>query len=236
MRKISCLAVDDEPPALSLVEGYIRRTPFLELKGAFGSAQEALEFLGSQPVDLVFLDIQMPDFSGMALSKLIKGGPRAIFTTAFDQYALEGYRVDALDYLLKPFDYEEFLRASSKALNLAPGMPQAPVVEQEFIFVKSEYKYLKVALREVAYFEGWKDYVKIHLKDRPKPLLSLMSLKSLEEKLPPDQFMRIHRSYIVGLRHIDSVERGRVVVAQFPITIADAYRDAFQHYLNQQSI
>ena len=202
--KITCVIVDDEPMALNLVESYVEKTPFLDLKQKCSSAIEAMEFIKNNPVDLLFLDIQMPDLTGIEFSKMLPKETRVIFTTAFDHYALEGFKVEAIDYLLKPFDYAEFLAAANKAatwFELVKGKKQSVLSEEkEFLFVKSEYKQLRIKLADVLYFEGLKDYIKIWLKDNPKAILTLMSLKSLEEELPETQFMRVHRSFIVSLK------------------------------------
>ncbi|MEZ7498108.1 LytTR family DNA-binding domain-containing protein [Flavobacterium sp. Arc3] len=238
--KISCVIVDDEPMALNLVESYVDKTPFLVLKKKCSSAIEALEFLKTTPVDLLFLDIQMPDLSGIEFSKMLPKETRIIFTTAFDQYALEGFKVEALDYLLKPFDYAEFLAASNKAntwFELVKGKQHNELpVEKEFLFVKSEYKQLRIKLADVLYFEGLKDYIKIWLKDNPKPILTLMSLKSLQEELPETQFMRVHRSFIVALKNIEVVERSQIVINNQRITIADQYKSKFLDFINSNSL
>jgi len=236
MKKLTCLIVDDEPLALDLIESYVRRTPFLELAGRCASAFEAMEKIDNQAVDLIFLDIQMPDLSGLEFSRTLREGPRVIFTTAFEAYALEGFKVDALDYLLKPFNYEEFLRAANKAkayFQLRDGQRETGEISP-FLYVKSEYKLIKINLNEVLYFEGLKDYVKIHLKTQDRPILTLMSLKALEEKLPAEQFMRVHRSYIVNLEKIELVERSRVVIGDFAVVVAEQYREKFQKYLSSK--
>ena len=231
--KISCVAVDDEPMALNLVESYIEKTPFLELKTKCSSAIEAMQFIKEHPVDLLFLDIQMPDLTGIEFSKMLPDNTRVIFTTAFDHYALEGFKVDAIDYLLKPFDYAEFLAAVNKAqkwFNLVKGKSnEAQIIskEKEFLFVKSEYKQLRIKLDDVLYFEGLKDYIKIWLKDNPKPILTLMSLKSLEEELPSTQFMRVHRSFIVSLNNIDVIERSQIIINKQRITVSEQYKPKF---------
>lgn len=238
MKKIPCLIVDDEPLALDLLEGYVRRTPFLDLVGRCTNAFEAIEVLATQAVELIFLDIQMPDLNGVEFSRTLKNGPKIVFTTAFEQYALEGFKVDALDYLLKPFNYEEFLKAANKAKEwfvLVEAQKQR-THPMPYFFVKSEYKLVKIELNEVLYFEGLKDYVKIHLEGQEKPILSLMSLKSLEEGLPAEQFMRVHRSFIVNLEKIESVERSRLLIKSYPIVIADQYREKFHQYLAGKSL
>ncbi len=239
--KITCVIVDDEPMALNLVESYVEKTPFLELKKKCSSAIEAMEFIKNEPVDLLFLDIQMPDLSGIAFSKMVPKETRIIFTTAFDQYAIEGFKVEALDYLLKPFDYAEFLAASSKARNWFElvkrnEQPKIDVSEEkEFLFVKSEYKQLRIKLDNVLYFESLKDYIKIWLKDNPKPILTLMSLKSLEEELPNTKFMRVHRSFIVSLKNIEVIERSQIIINKQRITVSEQYKTDFLEFVNNNS-
>ncbi len=237
--KITCVIVDDEPMALNLVESYVEKTPFLALKKKCSSAIEALEFIKNEPVDLLFLDIQMPDLTGLEFSKMLPNETRVIFTTAFDQYALEGIKVEALDYLLKPFDYAEFLTAANKAntwFNLVKGKQQTIFSkEKEFLFVKSEYKQLRIKLSDVLYFEGLKDYIKIWLKDNPKPILTLMSLKSLEAELPKTQFMRVHRSFIVSLKNIEEIERSQIIINKQRITVSEQYKPKFLEFVNNNS-
>ncbi|WP_458626602.1 LytR/AlgR family response regulator transcription factor [Winogradskyella sp. PC D3.3] len=238
--KITCSIVDDEPMALNLVENYVEKTPFLELKNKFSSAIEAMEILKNNPVDLLFLDIQMPDLTGIEFSKMLPKETRVIFTTAFDHYALEGFKVEAIDYLLKPFDYAEFLAAANKAntwFELVKGKRKSILSEEkEFLFVKSEYKQLRVKLADVLYFEGLKDYIKIWLKDTPKPILTLMSLKSLEEELPETQFMRVHRSFIVSLNNIDVIERSQIIINEQRITVSEQYKSKFLEFINNNSL
>ena len=239
-QKISCIIVDDEPMALNLVESYVAKTPFLDLKKKCSSAMEALEFIKNEAVDLLFLDIQMPDLTGLEFSKMLPKETRVIFTTAFDQYALEGFKVEALDYLLKPFDYAEFLAAANKAqtwFELIKGNNKQEISEEkEFLFVKSEYKQLRIKLADVLYFEGLKDYIKIWLKNNPKPILTLMSLKSLEEELPETHFMRVHRSFIVSLKNVEVVERSQIIINEQRITVSEQYKPKFLEYINQNSL
>lgn len=238
--EITCVIVDDEPMALDLVEGYVEKTPFLVLKNKCNSAIEAMEFLREQPVDLLFLDIQMPDLTGIEFSKMLPKETRVIFTTAFDQYALDGFKVEAIDYLLKPFDYAEFLAAANKAnkwFMLAKAKQQnVSTNEKEFLFVKSEYKQLRIKLADVLYFEGLKDYIKIWLKDNTTPILTIMSLKSLEEDLPVSQFMRVHRSFIVSLKNIETVERGQIIINNQRITVSEHYKENFLQFINRNSL
>jgi DNA-binding LytR/AlgR family response regulator len=239
MKKISCLIVDDEPLALSLLESYVSKTPFLELKGKCSSAIEAIGKIETEQVELLFLDIQMPDLTGVEFSRTLNKEIKVIFTTAFEQYALEGFKVDALDYLLKPFNYEEFLKAANKAkewFNLKEKATSKSEANENTLFVKSDYKLLKVDLNEVLYFEGMKDYVKIYSQNQQHPIISLMSLKSLENKLPANRFMRVHRSFIVNLSKLITIERSRIIFGKTIIPIADGYKDKFQEYLTKRSI
>ena len=241
---INCVAVDDEPLALGLVCSFIEQTPFLRLVGRHESAVAALRSLHERPdAQLLFLDIKMPDLSGLELARVLQFGPRVIFTTAFNQYALEGFRVDALDYLLKPFDYQEFLRAALKAKAYfemkqageapAPVAPLPATPEDDHIYLKVEYQLVRVPLADIVYVEGLKDYVKVHLTSQTRPLLSLTSLRSMEEKLPAGKFMRIHRSYIVGLGHIQSVGRGTVQLAGETLPVSDGYRETFDQFFSR---
>lgn len=181
--KLHCAIVDDEPLALSLLESYVNKTPFLELAGKYSSAVQAMKELPGHQIDLLFLDIQMPELNGLEFSKMVDARTRIVFTTAFGQYAIDGYRVNALDYLLKPISYVDFLQAANKALQWFE-LVQKPE-EIDSIFVKSDYKLVQVELKKILYIEGLKDYIKIYTEDAPKPILSLMSMKSMEELLPP---------------------------------------------------
>ena len=246
---LQCLAVDDEPLALGLVCKFIGQTPFLNLVGHYLSAVEALKAIHTQQVDVIFLDIQMADLNGIELARVLAkqpNAPQVVFTTAYNQFALEGYKVDARDYLLKPFNYEEFLRAATKAYNYAellhkPVAAPAPAAiitgtekaQEEYLFLKVEYQLVRVAFDDILYIEGLKDYVKVHLKSPEKALLSLTSLKALEEKLPPKQFMRVHRSFIVALNKITSMTKNNLQVGKIHITIGDQYKDAFGQFLGK---
>ena len=243
MKKITCLIADDEPMALSLIESYVLKTPFLELKAKCNSAIKAMEFLETDSdIDLFFLDIQMPDLTGLEFSRLLPAKSKVVFTTAFDQYAIEGYKVNALDYLLKPFDYNEFLNAAQKARNhfetnsFQNNENQQNNKNLDFIFVKSEYRQIKINFSEILYIEGLKDYVKIYTSSHPRPILTLMSLKKLEEELPSEQFMRVHRSYIISLEKIEAIERNHVVIKDGFITIAPNYKDILMEYIKGKSI
>jgi len=244
---LNCIAVDDEPLALGLVCKFIEQTPFLNLVGRYSGAVDALKALHQQKIDLLFLDIQMPDLNGIELARVLGKGaevPRVIFTTAYNQFALEGYKVDALDYLLKPFNYEEFLRAAQKALNYHQllNRPNAiaptPAVtdeqsDEDYLFLKVEYQLVRIALDDILYIEGLKDYVKVHLKGAEKATLSLTSLKALEEKLPPKRFMRVHRSFIISLDKVTSMTKNSVQIGKMMIAVGDQYKEAFSQFVGK---
>ena len=243
---INCIAVDDEPLALALLCTFIEQTPFLNLVGRYGSGVEALKGLHelTEKVEVAFLDIQMQELTGLELARVLgqaSTAPRIIFTTAFPQYALESYKVDALDYLVKPFNYEEFLRAANKAKAYAEltqaSAEAAPAAapEEEHIFLKVEYQLIRVTLSDILYIEGLKDYVKVHLKSTPRALLSLMSLRAMEEKLPARRFMRIHRSFIVALDKIEAVRRLTVQIGTETIPVGEQYKEAFTQFLSRWS-
>ena len=228
---LTCAIVDDEPLALGLIESYVRKTDFLKLEGCYASAVEAISHLTQSPVDLLFLDIQMPELSGLEFSQMLPPETRIVFTTAFEQYALDGFRINALDYLLKPISYARFLESARRALQWFEMKAQQPK-ERETIFVKSDYKLVQIELKHILYIEGLKDYIKIYEDGSTKPILSLMSMKAIEEQLPPSRFMRVHRSYIVQKEKIRIVERGRIVFGKTYIPISDSYKQAFQDFLD----
>lgn len=236
--KLSCAIIDDEPLAVELMESYVRKTPFLELQGSFGSGVAAFGMLRDRPVDLLFCDIQMPGLNGVELSRMLPADTRVIFTTAFSRYAVEGFRVNAVDYLLKPISYADFLAAAQKALEWfeLKRRAGAPADDLRSIFVKTEYRLRQIELERILYIEGLKDYVKIHVEDEPHPVLSLMSLKSLEEQLPADRFIRVHRSYIVQPAKIRTIERNSIVFGRERIPISENYRQAFFDFLSDRSL
>ena len=239
MANIRCAVIDDEPLALGLMASYVKKTPFLELVGSYSSAIQAMKELQKTPADLLFLDIQMPELNGLDFSRMVPPQTRIVFTTAFDQYAIDGYRVNALDYLLKPISYPNFLQAAQKAqewFKLVEQGQQGAAEEVQSIFVKSEYKQVQVMLDDILYIEGLKDYIKIYEEGHEKPLLSLMSMKSMEEMLPSQRFMRVHRSYIVQKSKIRVVEHNRIVFGKTYIPVGDSYKDDFQTFLNQRSL
>lgn len=235
---LNCWIVDDEPLALSLLESYVQKTPFLKLTGKYSNALSAMKNLATEKVDLMFLDIQMPEVNGMEFARVIDSDTRIIFTTAFSEYALEGYKVSALDYLLKPFSFSDFLTAARKALNWfemigkkTSSDPPAP--ENAGIFVKSDYKLLHLLYDDILYIEGLKDYVKIFTESQSKPILSLTSLKALEEELPSDRFVRIHRSYIIHKNKITIINKRRVLIGEKQIPMGDTYRKQFMALIGQ---
>ena len=283
MNTISCIVVDDEPLAVRLMESYVAKTPFLSLKGSFTSGTAAYSFLQDNPVDLLFCDIQMPNLSGMDLSRMLPERTRIIFTTAFSEYAIEGFKIRALDYLLKPISYEDFLSAAMKAkeyleliddkslrqAQLPSGLVTEPAVstlvtepavrrdspttevtepavstsvtepvevtEQrkiKSIFVKTEYRLQQIDLDRITYIEGLKDYVKIHLNNGTAPILSLMRLKALEDTLPKEDFVRVHKSFIVRLAEIEAIERNHILISPSRIPIGDTYQTALYQALS----
>ena len=228
MQPLTCIIVDDEPMALCLLESYVKKTPSLQLVGKFSNAIEVLQFLQNHLAhELIYMDIQMPELNGLQLSKKLPTASKIVFTTAFDQYALEGYKVNAIGYLLKPFDYSEFLETVEKALLLAgttaPQLTEVP----DYMFVKTDYTQVKVLYSDILYIESLKDYVRIYLIGDTPPIPTLMSLKKLEEELPPEQFMRVHRSFIVALDKVEVVERNQIVFGKQRITIAEHCKEAF---------
>ncbi len=231
---LNCAIIDDEPLALNLLEGYVNKTPFLTLVGKYSSAVQAMQELPEKQMDLLFIDIQMPELNGLEFSKMVDSHTRIVFTTAFDRYAIDGYRVNALDYLLKPISYTDFLQAANKAVQWFELLQQ-PQEEIESIFVKSDYKLIQVELKNILYIEGLKDYVKIYEENAPRPILSLMSMKAMEKLLPASRFMRVHRSYIVQKDKIRVIDRGRIVFGKNYIPISDSYKQIFQEFLDKRS-
>lgn len=241
--KLNCAIIDDEPLAADLLNSYAQRISYLHVVGTFNSAITAMKQLREQPADLIFLDIQMPELSGIEFARILPQQTKIVFTTAFDQYAIEGYKVDALDYLLKPISYEDFLSTCNKALRLHSAAPLQPQdgkgirgQQDRFIFVKSEYKLVRIDLDNVVYIEGLKDYVKIYFNNGDRPLMSLMNMKKLEEYLPAPEFLRTHRSYIVHMPMVKIVDRMRIVFGSTYIPISDSYKDEVQQYFDSHTL
>lgn len=233
---INCAIIDDEPLAAGLLESYVAKTPYLNLTGTYNSAITAMRDLRDNPVPLLFLDIQMPELSGVEFAKILPKDTKIIFTTAFPQYALEGYKVNALDYLLKPISYEDFLRATEKAQDWYNILQKRETYNDDRImFIKSEYKLLRVCFDDILYVEGLKDYVRICLKNGEK-IMSLMSMKKLEDYLPHPEFLRTHRSYIVHMPEVRSIDRFRIVFGDVFIPISDNYKEEVQQYLDTHTL
>lgn len=236
---LNCVIIDDEPLALELLQSYVNKTSSLRLLGTYSSAVQALnEMPREERIHLMFLDIQMPGLNGLEFSKLIDAQTRIVFTTAFEKYALESYKVNALDYLLKPISYADFLQSVSKAISWFELQVKSKSSEQmaDYIYVKSDYKLVQIPLEKILYIEGLKDYIKIHLEDEPKAILSLLSMKSMEESLPSDRFIRVHRSYIVQKSKIKVIDRGRIVFNKDYIPVSDSYKQELFGYINDHSI
>ena len=234
---ITCAIIDDEPLAAGLLESYAKKTPYLNLTGTYNSAVTAMRDLREHPVQLLLLDIQMPELSGIEFAKILPRDTKVIFTTAFPQYAVEGFKVNALDYLLKPVSYQDFLQATDKALDWFSVVQKQQTYERDrYLFVKSDYKLQRIALDSILFIEGLKDYVRFYLTSGER-VMSLMSMKRLEDYLPRPEFMRTHRSYIVHMPKVSSVDRLRLVVGpELYIPISDNYKDDVMNYIEQHTL
>ena len=233
---IRCLAIDDEPLALRKLVTYINKVPFLELAAQCQSALEARAFLENDTVEAIFCDINMPDLNGMDFVKSLAVPPLIVFTTAYSEYAVEGFRVNAVDYLLKPFGLQEFQRAAQRLQERIESTPVVvdsnPVPQAETVFLKTEYRIVNVNIPDIRYIESMSEYVKVWLDSQPKPIITLLTMKKMEENLP-NYFMRIHRSYIINLKKIQEVNKNRVIMDENTyLPIGDLYKEAFQQYLN----
>ena len=243
--KLSCIIIDDEPLAVRLLVSYAEKTPFLNLVATYSNAIDALSALTNNPVDILFLDIQMPELSGMELSRMLPKSTRIIFTTAFSQYAVESYLVNAANYLLKPIDYSHFLQAASKVLQTqqqtpltqpTQSTPQKGSTSPNSIIVKTEYKLRQIELADILYIEGLKDYVKIFIEKESHPVLTLMKMSDLENTLPLDRFIRVHRSFIVQLNKIGFIDRNRIVFGKTYIPISNGYRKSFDTFISKYAL
>lgn len=232
MRILRCCVIDDEPLAARLINDYIEKTPFLESAGIFGSAQEAIKAVLSGDIDIVFLDIQMPQLNGLEFARLVPKQCKIVFTTAYDRYAIDGFKVNAVDYLLKPVSYTEFLAAATKILNL---IETPTATRNDYIIVKSEYKLVQIPVNDIIFIEGVRDYVKIYIEG-DSSVLTLMNIKSLDQALPRDMFMRVHRSYIVNTSKIRVIERNRIVFGKHYVPVSESYKDAFADYVSHHTV
>ncbi len=232
---IRCIAIDDEPLALRQMKGYIEKTPYLQYVDGFTSAIKSIEFLQNNDVDLMFVDINMPDLSGIEFVKSLTSSPKVIFTTAYQEFAYEGFKVDAADYLLKPIGYSEFLKSVDKVKEryfTSKEEKESFSTNEQFLFIKSEYKLVRINFNDIKYIEGMRDYIRIHLENNT-PIMSLMGIKKILEFLPEKDFMRVHRSFIVNLQKITVVERGRIIFDnKVYIPISDQYKNQFQSYID----
>lgn len=244
---IRCLAVDDEPLALDIIESYISKLPFLQLVTTCSSATEAMQVLQEEQVDLMFLDIEMPELTGIQFLNILKNQPLIIFTTAYPDYALEGFNQDAVDYLLKPIPFDRFVKAVTKAQErlqrsnkpaeapaaaIIPPTPAAP--EHDFMFVKADYKTIRVDFKDILWIEGLKDYIIIQTKEQK--IITLLSMNKMMEKLPNSQFLRVHRSFIVSLQKIDSIEKSRIRIGNKEIPIGEVYKEHFLKWVEENNI
>lgn len=231
MHKIKCIVVDDEPLAVEMLATYIRKTPSLELAGTFTDPVQAVSAMAEIKPDLVFMDIQMPDLNGLELARLIPEDTRIIFTSAFRQYAFESYEVEALDYILKPIRYQKFLEAVSKA---EKWMANRPEKSRRSAFIKTEREYRSIEFDQILYVAGMKDYVLIYLASEPEPIVTHITLKAIEEKLPSDMFMRVHRSYIVALDKITAIDScGDILIDKISVPVSDSYRKEIEKHVKE---
>ena len=236
---LNCIAVDDENLALDLIEDNIMKVPFLNLVKRCKNAFEAMEVLQSQDIDLIFLDIQMPGITGVQFLQSLTNSPMVIFVTAYKQYALEGYNLNVIDYLLKPIDFERFLKAVNKASELHnlkhKAVTPEPVSEgkNSTIFVNADYSLVKVKIEEITYIEGLKDYIKIHLNSSTKPIVTRMTMKSIEEKLPSSEFFRVHKSFIISLDKIESIRNLKIKIGNAQVPVSESYSEEFFKLIGQ---
>ncbi len=234
---IKVLAIDDEPLALRQLAAYLKKVPFFELVDVCQSALDAMKALDEKEIDAIFIDINMPDLNGLDFVKSLQHPPLVVFTTAYQEYAVEGYKVDAIEYLLKPFGMGDVLRAADKVkrqYELLHRASLSPIDEDDALFLKTEYKVVRIPIRDIVYVEGMSEYLRIHLAGQ-KPVVALLSMKKMEERLPVGEFMRIHKSFIINLHHIVEINRAKVVLeANEEIPIGDSYRDALNGYINKK--
>ena len=241
---IRCIIVDDEPLAVAQLEKYVERVPFLVNVGSCSSAAEAMEILSTGNVDAMFVDINMPDIDGVQFVRSLVNPPFVVFTTAYSEYAIEGFKLDAIDYLLKPIAFEDFLKASNKLNriysmnnNVQSAMEPSEGVCHDCLFVKSDYRMLRVPISSIKYIESMSEYVRIFVEDSPKPIVSLLSMKKIEENLPTGDFMRVHRSYLVNLNKVKEVSKMRLVYdGGVYVPIGEMYKEAFFEYIDKRFV
>lgn len=238
MITIRCCVIDDEPLASQLIASYINKTPFMELVGVYASAQEAIKTILDDKIDVVFLDIQMPQLNGMEFARIIPPTCRIVFTTAFESYAVQGYKAGAIDYLLKPVSYDEFVGAANRVLQWVELNRKAyeNSMSNDYLIVKSEYKLVQIPVKDILYVEGLKDYVKIYTDNGARSVMTLMSMKLLDRYLPASQFLRVHRSYIVNTTKIKVIERNRIVFGNTYIPVSESYKQIFSDFVNKRTI
>lgn len=229
-----CLAVDDESLALDLIEDNIRKIPYLTLVKRCRNAFEAQEVLAKEPIDLIFLDIQMPGITGVQFLQSVAAPPLVIFITAYEQFALDGFNLDVVDYLLKPVSFDRFLKAVNKAQELFThrNNPQTPAPSVDYLFVNAEYNLVKITVKDIVYIEGLKDYIKIYLENVQRPVITRMSLKLIEEKLPSDKFIRVHKSFIVSVDKIISIRKGKISIGTVHVPISEHYKENLHRFID----
>ena len=236
---IRCIIIDDEPLALQQMEGYIKKIPYLELVAACQSAIDAKEILEKEKIDAIFCDINLPELNGLDFIKSLENPPMVVFTTAYSEYAVEGFQLNAVDYLLKPFGCEDMKRAAEKLKKcqdtLRTLQDVSQIDEDDAIFLKTEYKIVRINISHIRYVEAMSEYLRIYLKDYPRPIIVLLSMKKMEERLPSHTFMRVHRSYIINLKMIQEISKNRISLGDdIEIPIGDSYRDQFNAYINKK--
>lgn len=238
---IRCIAIDDEPLSLTQIAKYIEKIPYLELVGKCRDALDAMKILNEETVDLMFVDINMPDISGLDFVRSLSVRPKVIFTTAYSEYAIEGYKVEAVGYLLKPFSFEDFMTTVDRVYrtireNSVPTNTSAVIEHDNTLFVKNDYKINRINIDDIKYVESMGEYLRIFVEGQPKPLMPLMSMKRIEEILPESSFMRVHRSYIVNLKKIQEISRMRIIFDDVYVPVGDNYKQKFMDYINERSV